>query len=67
MTKLTTTPGQDYDTHAGRFLEMYEQMFPFGAGGPEPVAHAVVYLLESSGDWISGIAMNVSGGLVRGI
>lgn len=49
------------------FLEMYEQMFPLGAGGPEPVAHAVIYLLGPSGDWISGIAMNVSGGLVRGI
>ena len=49
------------------FLEMYEQMFPLGAGGPEPVAHAVMYLLGSSGDWISGVAMNVSGGLVRGI
>ena len=49
------------------FLEMYEAMYPLGAGGPEPVAHAVTYLLGPSGDWISGVAMNVSGGLVRGI
>lgn len=49
------------------FLEMYETLYPLGAGGPEPVAHAVVYLLGPSGDWISGVAMNVSGGLVRGI
>jgi NAD(P)-dependent dehydrogenase (short-subunit alcohol dehydrogenase family) len=49
------------------FLEMYEAMYPLGAGGPQPVAHAVTYLLGPSGDWISGVAMNVSGGLVRGI
>lgn len=48
-------------------LKLYERKYPLGAGGPEPVAHAVAYLLEPSGDWISGVAMNVSGGLVMGM
>lgn len=46
---------------------IYQSMFPLGFGGPEPVAHAVRYLLGESGDWVSGAVLNVSGGLVRGL
>lgn len=44
----------------------YEEDFPLGMGGPQPVADAVKYLLDDSGRWISGVVMNVTGGLVRG-
>jgi NAD(P)-dependent dehydrogenase (short-subunit alcohol dehydrogenase family) len=40
---------------------------PLGPGGPEPVAQACVYLCRSSGDWISGSVLNVSGGSWRGL
>lgn len=46
---------------------IYQSMFPLGYGGPEPIAHAVRYLLTKSGDWISGAVLNVSGGLLRGL
>jgi len=44
----------------------YLAQFPLGFGGPKPVSDAVKYLLDDSGDWISGAVMNVSGGGVRG-
>lgn len=47
--------------------DQYKQQFPLGIVGPEPVASAVSYLLAESGDWISGTAMNVTGGLFKGI
>lgn len=43
-----------------------EREFPLGIGGPEPVAHACLYLARESGDWISGAVLNVSGGRIRG-
>lgn len=46
---------------------IYQSMFPLGFGGPEPIAHAVRYLLGESGDWVSGAVLNVSGGLIRGL
>lgn len=46
--------------------DQYRQQFPLGIVGPQPVADAVSYLLGESGDWISGTAMNVTGGLWRG-
>ena len=47
-------------------LAMFEDELPLGVGGPEPVAHACLYLARPSGDWVSGSVMNVSGGWVRG-
>lgn len=47
--------------------DAYQQQFPLGVVGPQPVADAVSYLLAPSGNWISGTAMNVTGGLLRGI
>lgn len=44
----------------------YRVRQPLGVGGPEPVAHACLYLIGRSGDWISGAVMNVSGGAWRG-
>lgn len=44
----------------------YEWEFPLGIVGPEPVAHACLYLARESGDWISGAVLNVSGGWWRG-
>ncbi|PSB14480.1 hypothetical protein C7B76_16065 [filamentous cyanobacterium CCP2] len=46
--------------------DAYKQQFPLGIVGPSPVAQAVSYLLAESGDWISGTAMNVTGGLWKG-
>ncbi len=46
--------------------DWYEENYPLGFGGPQPVADAVGYLLDDSGSWTSGAVMNVSGGLVRG-
>lgn len=43
----------------------YLANYPLGWGGPQPVADAVIYLLGDSGKWISGVVMNVSGGLIR--
>jgi NAD(P)-dependent dehydrogenase (short-subunit alcohol dehydrogenase family) len=39
---------------------------PLGYGGAEPVAHACRYLARTSGDWISGAVLNVSGGVWKG-
>ena len=47
-------------------LATFEDELPLGVGGPEPVAHACLYLARPSGDWVSGSVMNVSGGWVRG-
>ena len=47
---------------AARYMETY----PLGFGTAQPVADAVSFLLGSSGDWISGAILNVSGGRVRG-
>ncbi len=47
-------------------LATFEDELPLGIGGPEPVAHACLYLARPSGDWVSGSVMNVSGGWVRG-
>ena len=44
----------------------HERQFPLGIVGPEPVAHACLYLARDSGDWISGAVLNVSGGWWRG-
>jgi NAD(P)-dependent dehydrogenase (short-subunit alcohol dehydrogenase family) len=44
----------------------HERAFPLGIGGPEPVAHACLYLAGASGDWVSGSVLNVSGGWWRG-
>ena len=56
----TGTPTPEADMRA------YLDAHPLGTGGPQPVADAVCYLLDDSGNWISGALMNVSGGLVRG-
>lgn len=62
------TPGP---TGTGRLAsaeeeEEYRRELPLGLGGPEPVAHACLYLARDSGAWISGTVLNVSGGRVRG-
>ncbi len=44
----------------------YLAAYPLGFGGPDPIAHACLYLLRSSGDWISGSVLNVSGGGWKG-
>jgi 3-oxoacyl-[acyl-carrier protein] reductase len=44
----------------------YLQSHPLGFGGPRPLVDATRYLLDSSGDWISGAILNVSGGRLRG-
>ncbi len=59
-TGTTGTPMKS--EHAQAYLSTH----PLGFGGPQPVADAVHYLLGSSGDWISGAVLNVSGGRLRG-
>lgn len=44
----------------------HEREYPLGIVGPEPIAEACRYLVRSSGDWISGAVLNVSGGWWRG-
>lgn len=46
--------------------EAYKAVNALGEGGPEPVAHACLYLLGPGGDWVSGTILNVSGGRYRG-
>jgi NAD(P)-dependent dehydrogenase (short-subunit alcohol dehydrogenase family) len=46
--------------------DAYKAMNPLGEGGPEPVAHACLYLLGPGGNWVSGSILNVSGGRYRG-
>jgi NAD(P)-dependent dehydrogenase (short-subunit alcohol dehydrogenase family) len=43
-----------------------EADFPLGIVGPDPIAHACLYLARESGAWISGSVLNVSGGRWRG-
>lgn len=45
----------------------HERVFPLGIVGPEPVAHACLYLARESGDWVSGSVLNVSGGWWKGL
>lgn len=44
-----------------------ERSFPLGTRGAGPIADGVRYLLDSSGDWLSGVVLNVSGGQLRGM
>ena len=46
-------------------IDAYNAQQTLGMGGPQPVADAVCYLLDDSGRWISGTALNVTGGLWR--
>lgn len=41
-------------------------LYPLPVGGPEPVAHACLYLAQESGNWVSGSYLNVSGGRLHG-
>jgi len=41
-------------------------IYPLGLGGPEPVAHACLYLAGQGGNWVSGTVLNVSGGRWQG-
>ena len=50
------------DVEKAKYLGMY----PLGFGGTKPVVDAITYLLGSSGDWLSGVHLNVSGGRLRG-
>jgi NAD(P)-dependent dehydrogenase (short-subunit alcohol dehydrogenase family) len=59
---LGTTGSPLTDSETAEYLRTY----PLGFGGPAPVAAAVEYLLDTSGDWISGAHLNVSGGRLRG-
>lgn len=59
-TGSTGTPMDPKDVPA--FLDDH----PLGFGGTQPMVDAVEYLLGSSGDWVSGTIMNVTGGRVRG-
>jgi NAD(P)-dependent dehydrogenase (short-subunit alcohol dehydrogenase family) len=40
--------------------------YPLGLGGPEPVAHACLYLAGHGGNWVSGTVLNVTGGRWQG-
>lgn len=44
----------------------YLENHPLGFGGAQPLVDAAHYLLDSSGDWVSGAILNVSGGRLRG-
>lgn len=44
----------------------YDDKFPLGPIGTEPVARAVSYLLGKGGDFLSGTVLNVSGGYWHG-
>jgi NAD(P)-dependent dehydrogenase (short-subunit alcohol dehydrogenase family) len=57
----TGYPTPDTEKHA------YLDRHPLGFGGTQPIADGVLYLLSSSGDWISGTALNISGGNFRGL
>ncbi|MBB4662027.1 SDR family NAD(P)-dependent oxidoreductase [Conexibacter arvalis] len=62
-------PGSTGDTGEpipARERAEYRARQPLGFGGAQPIADAVLHLLASSGDWLSGTVMNVSGGYWRG-
>jgi len=63
ITPGPTGTGRPMDEQARR---AQDAEFPLGLGGPEPIAHACLYLARSSGDWVSGSILNVSGGRWRG-
>jgi NAD(P)-dependent dehydrogenase (short-subunit alcohol dehydrogenase family) len=43
-----------------------ETNYPIRIVGPDPVAHACLYLAGESGNWVSGTILNVSGGRWHG-
>jgi len=59
-TGTTGTPPSDVERAE------YLREHPLGYGTAKPLTDAVEYLVGSSGDWISGAVMNVSGGEFRG-
>jgi NAD(P)-dependent dehydrogenase (short-subunit alcohol dehydrogenase family) len=64
------TPGPTGSTgepfsDAGR--QAYLSGHPLGFGGPQPIADGAKYLLSSSGNWLSGAVLNISGGELRGM
>jgi NAD(P)-dependent dehydrogenase (short-subunit alcohol dehydrogenase family) len=64
------TPGATGNTGTPMFEDERRALLaahPLGLVGAYPVADAVSYLLASSGDWLSGTVLNVSGGQLRGI
>jgi NAD(P)-dependent dehydrogenase (short-subunit alcohol dehydrogenase family) len=64
------TPGATGTTGTPMESQEREQLlhdYPLGIGGVQPIVDAVRYLLEPSGDWLSGAVLNVSGGQFRGI
>jgi 3-oxoacyl-[acyl-carrier protein] reductase len=58
----TGTGHRNRDENDPRFREEV----PLGYGGADPIAQACLYLARSSGDWISGTVLNISGGVVKG-
>jgi NAD(P)-dependent dehydrogenase (short-subunit alcohol dehydrogenase family) len=64
------TPGATGNTGTPMLDEERDELLnahPLGVKGATPIADAVCYLLDSSGDWISGTVLNVSGGQLHGI
>jgi len=64
------TPGSTGNTGTpvpDNMRSLYEAVLPLGFGGAQPIADAVRFLLDRSGDWISGAVLNVSGGALRGM
>ena len=56
----TSTPMDPED------VPVYLAEHPLGFGGTQPLVDSVRYLLDSTGDWVSGAIHNVSGGRLRG-
>jgi NAD(P)-dependent dehydrogenase (short-subunit alcohol dehydrogenase family) len=62
-------PGATGNTGTPMTIErrrQYDEKFPLGPIGTDPVARAVAYLLGDGGDFVSGTVLNVSGGYWHG-
>ena len=62
-------PGATGNTGTPMTIErrrQYDEKFPLGPIGTDPVARAVAYLLGDGGDFVSGTVFNVSGGYWHG-
>ena len=61
---MVFTPMTQNELQAVSFeqLEQNQLLYPLGYGNPVDVANAVIYLLASSGKWITGSSLVIDGG-----
>ena len=48
-------------------MDAHMKSYPLGAGDPEDVANAAIYLLSPASKWVTGINIILDGGFLSGV